>query len=170
MKEKYSNVTTKILFCIPLLFILFITDFYLLPKKIINDKIIGYSQIVIKHRNKFSTSSSKESVGNIFFTEKGYQFSMRDTFIEEQEITIGQSYIFQNINTIYSQKRDYSEKLMSGLNGASFFFIVGLVITAIISLLLLKFNKNLSENGFQNILLINSFLLFIALYVFSIYN
>lgn len=170
MKEKYTNVTFKILICIPILFSLFIVDQLILPQKKIDDKIIAYSQIVISRRNKFSISSSKELIGNKFFTEKGYEFSMSKTFIEENEITIGRSYIFQNINSIKSKSSDYSDKLMSGINGACLYFILGLTITAVISLLMLKFNKNLSDNGFQNIILINSFLTLIALYVFAIYK
>ena len=170
MKEKYTKVAIKILICIPIFFSLFIVDQLILPQKQINDKIIAYCQIVISSRNKYSINSTKEFVGNKFFTEKGYEFSIRKTFIEENEITIGHSYIFQNINSIKSESKDYSDKLMSGLNGACFYFTLGLTITAIISLLMLKFNKKLSENGFQNIILINSFLALIALYIFSIYN
>lgn len=166
MKEKYTEITIKIIICIPILFSIFIIDQLVLPQKKINDKIIAYSQIVITRRNKYSTSSSKEFVGNKFFTEKGFEFSVRKIFIEENEITIGKSYIFQNINLVKSKSKDYSDKLMSGLNGACFYFTVGLVLTSIVSLLLLKFNENLSENGFQNIILINSFLAFIALYIY----
>ena len=97
MKEKYSKVTFKILIWIPILFSLFIVDQLILPQKKINDKIVAYSQIVISRRNKYSINSTKEFVGNKFFNEKGYEFSIRKTFIEENEITIGRSYIFQNI-------------------------------------------------------------------------
>lgn len=170
MKEKYTTVIIKILICIPVLFSLFIVDQLILPQKKINDRIISYSQIVVNRRNKFSISGSQELIAYKYFTEKGYEFSMSKTFIEENEITIGRSYIFQNINSIKTKSNVYSDKLMSGINGACFYFTLGLTITALISLLMLKFKENLSENGFQNIILINSFLTLVALYVYAIYN
>jgi len=170
MKENYAKVTFKILSCIPILFSLFVVDHFILPQKKIDDKIIASSQIVIRTRHRYSTSSSKELLAYKFFTEKGYEFSISKKFIEEDEITIGRSYIFHNIHSIKSKSADYSERLMSGLNGACFYFIFGLTITAVISLLMLQFNKHLSDNGFQNIILINSFLLLIVLYVFWVYK
>lgn len=168
MKDKYSGITFKILIWIPILFSIFIIDQLVLPQNKINDTIISYSQFFISKRGKYSTSSSKEFVGNKFFTQKGFEFTVREIFIEEKEISIGKSYIFQNINSVKSKNKDYSDKLMSGLNGATFYFTLLLVITSIISLLMLKFNKNLTENGFQNIILINSFLAFITLYIYMV--
>lgn len=55
---------------------------------------------------------------------------------------------------------------MSGLNGVFFYFAVGLFLTSIISLYMLKFNRNLTDNGFQNIILSNSFLALIMLYIY----
>lgn len=100
MKEKYTDITIKILICIPILFSIFIIDQLVLPQKKIEDKIIAYSQITITKRSKYSTSSYKEFVGNRFLTEKGFEFSVRKIFIEENEITITKSYIFQNINSV----------------------------------------------------------------------
>jgi len=170
MKEKYTNVTIKILICIPILFSLFVIDQLILPQKQIKDKIVGYHQVVMSRRNKYSNSSTKELIGNKYFTEKGYKFLIQKIFIEEDEITIGHSYIFQNINSIKSKSRDYSDQLMSGLNGACFYLSLGLTITAIISLIVLKFKTKLSENGFQNIILLNSFLAFVLIYLYSIYS
>lgn len=168
MKEKYGRITFIFLIWIPIIFSIFLIDQLVLPQNKINDTIISYSEIFISRRGKYSTRSSKEFVGNKFFTEKGFEFSVRGIFIEENEITIGKSYIFQNINSVKSKNKDYSDKLMSGLNGATFYFTVLLVITSIIGLLLLKFDKNLSKNGFQNIILINTFLALITLYIYAI--
>lgn len=168
MIEKYRKTTINTLIFIPLLFGLFFADSWILPQKTINDKIISYSKILVNHSNKFS--SSEVLVGYVFITQKGHEFSTQETFVEENEITIKQSYILKNITTVKSQTKDYSDKLMSGLNGACLYFTLGLTISAIISLLLLWFDKNLSENGFQNIILFNSFWVFITLYLFVLYN
>ena len=169
VKEKYSRITFRILILIPIFFILFEVDIFILPQKQINDNITEYSKIEVSRRSKFG-NSKKEFLGYKYFTKKGFEFSVSKTYIEENEILIKQSYIFQNINKITSKNKDYSEELMSGLNGACLYVAIGMIITAIISLLLLEFNSNLSENGFQNIILFNSFLTIIFFYLLMIYN
>ncbi len=169
MKDKYIKTVAKALLCIPIIFCMLVFDQVILPQEQIDDKIVAYAPIVVSHRNKFSTQSSKETIAIKFYTEKKHEFSLRETFIEEDEITIGRSYIFREINLVVTKHRDYSEMLMSGLNGACFYMIASLTFTAIVSLLLLKFKTNLSENGFHNIILINSFLLFVTIYVFALY-
>jgi hypothetical protein len=168
MIEKYRKITIKILIFIPLLFGLFFADSWILPQKTIKDEIISYSKIFVNNNNKFSRN--KIFIGYIFFTQKGNEFSTQETFIEENEITIKHSYILKNITTVKSRTKDYSDKLMSGLNGACLYFTVSITISAIISLLFLRFDKNLSENGFQNIILFNSFLTFITICLYVLYN
>jgi hypothetical protein len=170
VKEKYSKITFNILIFIPVLFFLFAADQFIFPQKQISDKITEYSKIIISNRNKFSSNSSKEFLGYKYYTEKGYDFAVSKTYIEENEIIIYQSYIFHNINNIKTLKKEYSKELMSGLNGACLYIAIGLLGTAIISLLFLKFNSNLSENGFHNIILSNAFLTFIFFYLLLIYN
>lgn len=170
MKEKYADITFKILLFIPLLVSLFFIDSWILPQKTINDEITSYSKIFFRSTQKYTNSESKTFVGNIFYTQQGYKFSLQKTFIEENEITIKQSYIFKNITAVKSKYKDYSEKLMSGLNGACLYSVIALAVTSIISLLMLRFNKNLSENGFQNIILSNSFLLICTLYILFLHN
>lgn len=166
MKEKYTKITLKILICIPIFFSIFLIDQLVVPQKITNDEIIAYGRMEVRRQSKYSSSSYKSFVGYKFLTKKGLEFSVRETLIKENEITIGQSYIFQNINSVKSEINDYSDKLMSGLNGACFYFSLSLAIISTISLLMLKFNKNLSDNGFQNIILINSFVAFLTLYIY----
>ena len=170
MKEKYSIITFKILILIPIIFILFVADQFILPQKQINDYITEYSKIIVSRRGKFSTSSSKVFLGYKYYTQKGYEFAVSKTYIEENEIIISESYIFQNISNVKTINKEYSEELMSGLNGACLYIAIGLFATSIISLLLLKFNPTLSENGFQNIVLSNTFLTIIFFYLLLIYN
>lgn len=168
MLEQYKKITIKVLVVIPLLISLLIADSWILPQKTINDEIISYSKIYVKNNNKFHRS--KIILGYIFFTQKGYNFSTQEIFVRENEITIKHSYILKNITSVKSQTKDYSDKLMSGLNGACLYFMIGLFVTAIISLLFLMFDKNLTENGFQNIILFNSFILIITIYLVIVFN
>lgn len=171
MKEKYTRVTINILLCIPIALAVFFIDQWLLPQNTINDELVAYSRIYIsKGSSQYSNKSSKEFVGYKFYTQKGLEFSTDKAYIEEYEVIIKHSYIFKSITTVKSQTKDYSDKIISGLHGACLYFTIFLEIVAIISLLLLKYNDQLSENGFYNIILFNSFLLIVSLYVYVLYN
>ena len=170
MKEKYSRITFKLLILIPIVFFSFLADQYIVPQKQINDHITEYKKILVSRRGKFSTRSSHELIGYRYRTMKGYEFATAKTFIEENEIVISESYFFNNISNVKTVKKEYSDELMSGLNGACFYIAVGLFVTSIISLLNLKLNATLSENGFQNIILSNVFLLIIFLYLLLFYS
>lgn len=169
MKEKYTNITSKILLVIPSLFMLFIIDQFILPQKKINDYITAYQKLEVSRRNGYGMSS-KEFLGYKYYTGKGLEFSVTKSYIPDNEITITKSYIFQNISKISTIKKDYSDELTSGFNGIFFYIAVAMQFTSIIGLLLLKFNTNLTENGFQNIILINSFLTLVFLYLLVVYN
>jgi hypothetical protein len=170
MLQKYKKITTKIL-CFALIFIAFLfVDSWFLPQKTIKDEIEYYAPIYKTNRSKYSTSETKTLMGYIFITKKKYKFSTQKKYIKENDIIIEQSYILKNITSVKTGNIDYSKDLMSGFNGMNFYLAVGLAISIVISLLLLKFDKNLTENGFQNIIIFNSFLVFIALYLGLIYN
>lgn len=168
MLEQYRKITIYILLFIPLLVGLLFADSWILPQKTIHDKIIAYSRIIVNNNNQFSRSTIP--IGYNFYTQKGNEFSTQETFIHENEITIQRSYILKNTTAVRSNTKDYSDKLMSGFNGACLYLTLGLAISAIISLLFLWLDNNLSENGFQNIIIFNSFLAFITLALFALYN
>lgn len=169
MVEKYRRITFKILMFIPLLSSVFFIDTWILPQKKTNDFIVSYSLNKISHKGKYSSSSSESMRCYKFYTEKEHEFST-EVFIAENEVTIGTSYIFNIVSSVKSQTKDYSKKIVSGLNGLNLWLTIGLLVSAICSLLFLKFNKNLTENGFYNIILLNSFIAFILLYFMSFQN
>jgi len=170
MLQKYKKITTQILY-ISLIFLAFLfADLWLLPQKTIKDEIEYYAPIYSTHRSKYSASESKTLIGYIYITKQKHKFSTQEIYIKEDNIVIEQSYVLKNITSVKAQYKYYSEKLMSGFSGLNLYLAVGLSISIVISLLCLKFDKNLTENGFQNIILFNSFLIFIALYLVMIYN
>ncbi|MGL2988491.1 hypothetical protein ACSVH5_12960 [Flavobacterium sp. RSSA_27] len=169
MIDKYKKITIYILLFIPLVFGLFFIDSYILPNKTITDEIISYSEIYqTNSSNRFN--KSKVLVGYVFYTKKGKNFSMQETYITESKVTLKESYIFKNITEVTSKVNDYTHKLMSGLSGATLYFSVGLIISVIVSLLYLYFDKKLTENGFQNIILFNGFLIICILYILVLHN
>ncbi len=170
MVEKYKRITSIILMIIFLLICLFFADLWILPQKKVDDVIVSYSERTITSRGKFSRSGSTRHFSWNFYTQKGYQFSTENTFIDENEVAIEFTPIFKNVSRVKSKKQDYSNKLTSDLNGICFYLIVTLFITAVIGLLNLQFNKNLSENGFYNIILSASLLIFYLLYLSALFN
>lgn len=170
MIQKYRKITTQILAIVLLLIGLLFADSYVLPQKTIVDKIEYYSTIYKTSRNKYNGNETNFFLGYRYLTQKGYKFSTQKIYIEENNVTLKQSYITKNITSVKTKTSDYSKKLMSGLNGAVLYITIGLVISLIISLALLMFDKNLTENGFLNIIIFNSFWTFIALYLSLTYS
>ena len=169
MIEKYKRlvfiILTTVLLSVSLIFI----DIWILPKDKTDDTIVSYSQVMGRTGSKFSRGS-KYVVCFKFYTKKGFEFSTEDTFVDENNIIIKRSLIFKTITSVSSETEDYSEKLTSGLNGGCLWFIIVLAISTTISLLTLSFYIDLSENGFLNIIMFNSLILFYALYLFAVYN
>jgi hypothetical protein len=170
MKEKYSKITINILISVFSIFLFFGIDKFLLHHIKIKDKITAYSIINISSSSRFGTGTTKNFVGIKFYTEKDYEFTLRKSRIEEEEVEIWQSPVFHSINKVKTKFRDYSEELASGLNGICFYLAIGIMISITISLLLLHFVLNLTENGFQNIILFNGFLIIVYLYLFMIFK
>ena len=170
MGEKYRRITFKILLIIPLLASLFFADIFILPQKHIEDNIVSYSERTISSKGRFSSNRSKLISCYTFYTEKDYVFSTEKRFVDENEVIIEYSYIFKIVTSVKSKTEDYSNKLISGLSGLNLLLTICLLISTIISLLILRFKTNLSENLFYNIILLNSWLLFILLYFWSRQN
>jgi hypothetical protein len=168
MNEKHKKITIRVLLVIPILLLLFYLDQSIFPQRESTEKLIEYHEIFLKNGYKYN--SSKELVGYKYFTKKGLEFSIKKEFVEENDVNIKSSYIFKTVTSVKSSKRDYSDKLMSGMTGLTMFLYQGLTISSIISLLALIFYKKLSKNGFQNIIIMNSFLALIIIYFYFVYN
>ena len=168
MIQKYKKITITVLVFILVLISLFFIDRWILPQKTIDDKIISFSTIRVTNSSKFMRSQIV--IGHTFFTQNGFCFSTENAFVEEDEVTIKYTSIFKNITGVKTRIKDYSDKLISDFNGACYYFIIVLVVSAIISLLILRLNISITENGFQNIILFNSLMLFYLCYLFLVHN
>jgi hypothetical protein len=161
MIEQYRTFVIWILRIILLIISFLLIDF-ILPKEAIDDQIISYQKTMVSNNSQFS--KSKVLIGYKYFTQKGFHFSTEKKMIKENEVTLFQTRILKNIVGLRTAEKDYSEKLISGLNGVTFYLILILALSSIISLLLLFYYKKLSENGFQNIILFNSLIVFYIVY------
>jgi hypothetical protein len=135
-----------------------LADRYILPKKTIKDDIISYRNVNYTKTSKFGRNNI--FIGYEFYTQKGFEFSTDKTFVQENKILIEYTPIFKNITGIKTENEDYSNRLISGLNSVNLYFYIILAISSTISLLILLFNKEITDNGFQNIVLFNLMMLF----------
>lgn len=168
MKKNYKTIVINALLLVLILTNVFFLDRWVLPYESIDDEISNYGKIFKTNNNKFG--SGKVLIGYIYFTKKGYKFSTEKKIVTNGDIILKRSCLLKNIFSVKSDTKDYSDKLLSGFNGAFLYLTIGLAISTIFSLVILKFNKGLSENGFQNIILFNSLLLFYMLSILYLYN
>ncbi len=141
-----------------------ITYSYIIPQKTESDKIIAYAAIKKKTATKFGRP--KKNLGFRFFTKKSYKFSLDETFIDNPEIKITTSRIFRNVTDVYNQNVNYSEKLMSGLNGINLYVFLILSISSIVSILVLTLNRNISNTTYSNIITFHIFMIFVAIMIY----
>lgn len=171
MVKKYKKLTIRVLTILLLIVNLYFVDRWALPKKTIDDKIISYGEITQRNVNKFSPDNGRGVfIGYRFFTQKKHQFSTEKIFIKDSEVTIEYTTIFKNITTVKTKTKDYSDKLISDSNGICLYLIIALAVSTIVSLLALCLSKNISENGFINIILLNSMFVIFVLYFMFFYQ
>jgi hypothetical protein len=161
MVEKYKKFVLISVLILSLIINLILLDLYILPKKTIKDKIVFYKEISINRKH-----GGRTFIGYNFLTNKGFEFSTERYFINEDSISICYTTIFKNITKLKSDKKDYSDKLISDLNSIIIYFYLILFISLNSSVLLLFLDKNISKNRFQNIIGFNSIMLFFILILY----
>lgn len=160
-----DKITLISLFVLSFVVNLALIDSYIIPKKNESDKIVAYSAIEQNTAFRFG-QPTKTYLGFRFFTKKSYKFSLEQTFIENPEITISTSRIFRNVTTVYNQNGNYSEQLISGMNGINLYVFLILSISSIVSILVLTLNGNISNTTFGSIVTFHLFMIFIATVIY----
>ncbi len=163
--EKFKFITIIVVGFLSLIVNSMFIDLYIFPREKTQDNITEYREIKISRTAKFG--NSERLIGFKFFTQKGFEFNTDQTYIQENNIIIEHTRFFKNVTGVMAKDYDYTNKLMSDLNGVFLYLYIILDISTTISLLVLLFNKNLNKNGLQNIILFNLSMLFfiIILYV-----
>ncbi|WP_430612593.1 hypothetical protein [Flavobacterium sp. JP2137] len=167
MIEKHIKNATTALSFIFLTISLLLADLWVLPQKTLGDEIVAYRVI---YTGKGATKSLKTVEGYHYYTQKNHPFSTEKAFVEESDITLSLTPIFSFITQVKTDKKDYSDLLISDLNGIVFMLLFLLYLSSIIGLLYLKWDKNMTKNRFYNILLINGFMLIITFFMHLTYN
>jgi hypothetical protein len=163
-KHQFVARTILILLAIPVYAILI--DIYILPKTEIQDNIISYREITRTNSSKFGRSTTV--IGYDYQTEKNLEFSTEEKYIKENHVKLKQTKIFNFIKSASTGEKNYSKYLISDFNTTNLYFLVVLAISIMASLLTLLRNKNISENGFKNIILFNSIMLLFIFYTLFI--
>jgi hypothetical protein len=167
-KSKYKKPTIYALVLVLLSIAVFFTDYYLLPQKKTEDRVVSISKVEVVKKSKYN--SNKIFMAYRYFTEKEFEFSLRKSMFEEPEVTIYSTPLFHNITKVKTKTKDFSDELISDLSGVNFYLIIVLAISSIISLLCLNYYKDLSDNGFLNIVIFNSLMIFYILYLVLIHG
>jgi len=167
VKEKYGTITFRILLLVPILTGVFLADSWILPQQNTRDVVVAYRNIEVGG-GKFNRS--KIPAGCRFFTQNNHSFSLEGAFVNQPDVMLAYSPIFKNVTAVKSDAEDYTKYLISGINGACLWFVAGLSVSAIGSLLLMGCYKNLSENGFINIILFNGLVAFYTIYLLLLHN
>lgn len=158
-KSKYKKPTIYALVLVLLSIAVFFTDYYLLPQKKTEDVIVRYQKI---------TDRYYKLLGYKYSTQEGFNFYISGGFIEEFYVTIEHTSLFKNIKKVITAHQKYSYEFNSDHKSINFYFIIVLAISSIISLLYLYFYKDLSDNGFFNIVLFNSLMIIYIIFFSSV--
>lgn len=171
---KYKKQTFKILLLLFSILSVFLLDSFLLPQQEKHDTIVSYSNINISSRGArspyYSSSSHTKMRFTRYHTKNGFSFSIEKRAIEYDFVILKHSPIFKIVTGVISDKEDRSSNLVSGFK--NFFLVLTLIFyfSLVTSLLLLKYTYELTENRMYNIILSNSFILFLYVAFIIIYN
>lgn len=139
----------------PVFLYLFIslTDTYLLPSSKENDVITSYKRIYSSRKSRYG-ASRKVKIGYEFFTNKGKSFKTHDQFIQDPYIELKSSLIFGTVTSVSNSDRDYSDFLFES-KGIILYLKLILLVSLGVSIFMLLFKENISENAFLNIRIFN---------------
>lgn len=156
---KNKNVIVYLMYVITFFVLVGLADYYVLPSSKTTD--------VITHYKLVTSGKSKQKVSYHYLTAKGFTFSTAKEYIEENNVDIETSLLFQSVTKIKSDKRNYTNLISSGLsiNGIAFYLCLILLFSLTISIKILQSKKGFSENAFYNIICFNSFILFLCVYI-----
>lgn len=165
---KYRKPIAQVLVMILLAIVVFFSDYYLLPHKKTDDVISYYQTIEIVRGSRYQ--KSKTIAGYRFYTLQGFDFCLERTPLSKPDVTIEHTLLFKNIKGVTSTNQDYSDELISDFNGLSFYVLIILAISCMISLRFLLYDKYLTENTFMNILIFNGLMLFYIIYLYWLHG
>lgn len=140
---------------------LLFVDAWVLPIKTIDDRV-AYLQNIRTGKDRYTI------LGTRFFTEKGYVFSLEKNNLKSEEVSLGQTMVFKNITSVKGPDKDYTASLISDLSGITLILSILLGFSSLLGVILLERKRNLSENAFLNIILLNGLLLICFIYMYFI--
>ncbi|WP_298146324.1 hypothetical protein [Flavobacterium sp.] len=160
---KYHKATRILLGALALFINTLLLDRFVLPTKETPDRIFSY--ISFSNSTNTYTGTNKYYKGYKFLTDKGFEFSTENAAISNPRITITHTFLFKNVIGVYSDDNDYSQHLVSSVNGFMLYLYAMLGISSLISFCFLQFSKKLTVNGFYNAILINAMIIFWILWL-----
>jgi len=141
-------------------------DFFIFPKEFFSDKIVSNNKIYRPNsgREVFG-GHQRVFVGYQYETEKGLSFTLSKAFIPEKDIDVEHTQIFKTVTFVDSDRKDYTNKLTSNLNGILKYFHFIFFASLCYGIVTFLYDKSISNNKFLNILIFNSIMFCILLYM-----
>lgn len=147
--SKYRKSTIWSLIVILVLVVVFFADHYLLPYQNTEDTIASYKEI---------RDEKDKLLGYRYLTTGGYVFHSCGELLNNHHLTVEHTLVFKNIKKVITERDEHSKNLISDYKRVNFYFVILLGACSFISLLCLLYSETLTDNGFLNIVLSNSFL------------
>lgn len=151
MRESVVRVTRKIYQFLLFAFVLYMVDFYLLPKRTTTDFVI---ETVIKTPQGFNT-------GATHYTQKGFRFStdyVYSFYGDESEVTFDYSPVFKAITSLKTYRMDYTNRLDSDLNALGKYAALVCFITFLSGVFILN-KRPLSRESYTQLVVCTVFFL-----------
>lgn len=149
MSERVVSVTRKIYQILLVITVLYVVDFYLLPKRTITDIVI---ETVIKTPRGFNT-------GGTHYTEKGLSFSTDHVYTfygDESEVVLDYSPVFKSVTAVKTYRMDYTNRLDSDLNALGKYAALICFITLLSGIFILS-KTPLSQESYMQLVVCTMF-------------
>jgi len=165
---KFLKANPKRLFTIFFMPILILSsvnmiDFFFIPKIETTDQIVSRRKL---YRNN---SYGRTVVGCKYKTAKGFSFSTSEAIIRENDIDIKHTQIFKSVTFVDSDRKDYTEKLSSNLNGILKYFHLLFLSSLVIGIIIFISERQISQNTYLNIIIFNALIFVVLLYMLFFY-
>ena len=134
-------------------------DLFILPKETLQEEIAEINKIQSYKRSRYG-ERRKILIGYQYITKNGHTFSLEKKRIREQNVVLTRTVILKDISTVKTKNENYSIHLLSGFNGLKTYFYGILGLSAIISLILLKYDMNMTKVRFENVIMFNGIMIF----------
>ena len=146
----------------------YITDFLLLPEIKKTEKISAFVLITLPQSAGGTSVQRPKNMGFKYITSNGFKFSTMRTRIENPDLEIYVTPLFQTVKRVFSEKKKI--QIESGLNGVNGLLMISGNLIMLIAIGYVLFVKAISENARLNLIFLHVCLFGLWIVVIVKYN